>query len=52
MRDISLIYSNCLIQSRTFKVRLIQLKAGGEILPCAMAMNVSFYVLREKDSSL
>jgi len=39
---------NVLFQSETFKVRLIQLEAGGEIPPCAMAMNVIFCVLRGK----
>jgi len=37
-----------LFQNETFKVRLIQLEAGGEIPPCAMAMNVIFCVLRGK----
>ena len=39
---------NVLFQSGVFKVRLIQLEAGGEIPPCAMAMNVIFCVLRGK----
>jgi quercetin dioxygenase-like cupin family protein len=39
---------NVLFQNETFKVRLIQLEAGGEIPPCAMAMNVIFCVLRGK----
>jgi len=39
---------NVLFQSGAFKVRLIQLEAGGEIPPCAMAMNVIFCVLRGK----
>jgi len=39
---------NVLFQSRAFKVRLIQLEAGGEIPTCAMAMNVIFCVLRGK----
>ena len=39
---------NVLFQSGTFKVRLIQLEAGGEIPPCAMAMNVIFCVLQGK----
>ena len=37
---------NVLFQSGTFKVRLIQLAAGGEIPPCKMAMNVIFCVLQ------
>ena len=39
---------NVLFQSGTFKVRLIQLEAGGEIPPCEMAMNVIFCVLQGK----
>ena len=39
---------NVLFQSGAFKVRLIQLEAGGEIPPCTMAMNVIFCVLRGK----
>jgi len=39
---------NVLFQSGTTKVRLIQLDAGGEIPPCAMAMNVIFCVLQGK----
>ena len=39
---------NVLFQNEPFKVRLIQLKAGGEIPPCAMAMNVIFCVLQGK----
>jgi quercetin dioxygenase-like cupin family protein len=39
---------NVLFQNETFKVRLIQLAAGGEIPPCKMAMNVIFCVLRGK----
>jgi hypothetical protein len=39
---------NVLFQSGTFKVRLIQLKAGVEILPCTMAMDVIFCVLQGK----
>jgi quercetin dioxygenase-like cupin family protein len=39
---------NVLFQSETFKVRLIQVEAGGEIPPCAMAMNVIFCVLQGK----
>ena len=39
---------NVLFQSGTTKVRLIQLDAGGEIPPCAMAMNVIFCVLHGK----
>src|SRR4030042_6490304 len=39
---------NVLFQHETFKVRLIQLEAGGEIPPCAMAMNVIFCVLQGK----
>jgi quercetin dioxygenase-like cupin family protein len=37
---------NVLFQSGIFKVRLIQVEAGGEIPPCAMAMNVIFCVLQ------
>ena len=37
---------NVLFQSGTFKVRLIQLAAGGEIPPCVMAVNVIFCVLQ------
>jgi len=37
---------NVLFQNETFKIRLIQLEAGGEIVPCAMAMNVVFCVLQ------
>jgi len=39
---------NVLFHSGAFKVRLIQLEAGGEIPPCAMAMNVIFCVLQGK----
>ena len=39
---------NVLFQDETFKVRLIRLEAGGEIPPCAMAMNVIFCVLQGK----
>jgi quercetin dioxygenase-like cupin family protein len=39
---------NVLFQNETFKVRLIQLEAGEEIPPCAMAMNVIFCVLQGK----
>jgi quercetin dioxygenase-like cupin family protein len=39
---------NVIFQHETFKVRLIQLKAGGHIPPCAMAMNVIFCVLHGK----
>ena len=39
---------NVLSQSRTFKVRLIQLEAGGQIPPCKMEMNVIFCVLQGK----
>ncbi|PIV21841.1 MAG: hypothetical protein COS40_06615 [Deltaproteobacteria bacterium CG03_land_8_20_14_0_80_45_14] len=37
---------NVLFQSGVFKVRLIQLEAGGEIPPCNMAMNVLFCILQ------
>ena len=37
---------NVIFQSETFKVRLIQLEAGGEIPPCNMAMNVLFCILQ------
>jgi len=39
---------NVLSQSRTFKVRLIQLEAGGQIPPCKIEMNVIFCVLQGK----
>jgi mannose-6-phosphate isomerase-like protein (cupin superfamily) len=39
---------NVIFQSETFKVRLIQLGAGGEIPPCKMATNVIFCVLQGK----
>ena len=39
---------NVLFQSGTYKVRLIQLEAGGEIPRCAMVMNVLFCVLQGK----
>jgi quercetin dioxygenase-like cupin family protein len=39
---------NVLFQSNIFKVRLIQLDAGGEIPPCKMATNVIFCVLQGK----
>jgi len=39
---------NVLFQSNMFKVRLIQLDAGGEIPPCKMATNVIFCVLQGK----
>ena len=39
---------NVLFQSGTFKVRLIQLEAGGEIPPCGMATDVIFCVLQGK----
>src|SRR4030042_3376040 len=39
---------NLLFQDETFKVRLIQLEAGGEIPSCTMPMNVIFCVLQGK----
>jgi mannose-6-phosphate isomerase-like protein (cupin superfamily) len=39
---------NVLFQSGAFKVRLIQLEAGGEIPPCRMATDVIFCVLQGK----
>jgi len=39
---------NVLSQSGTFKVRLIQLEAGGEIPPCRMATDVIFCILQGK----
>ena len=39
---------NVLFQSEAFKIRLIQVEAGEEIPPCAMAMNVIFCILQGK----
>jgi mannose-6-phosphate isomerase-like protein (cupin superfamily) len=36
---------NVLFQAETFKIRMIQVEAGGEIPPCAMQMNVIFCIL-------
>mgnify|MGYP005840128277 FL=1 len=37
---------NVVFQSEAFKVRLIELEAGGEIPRCNMAMNVLFCILQ------
>ncbi len=37
---------NVIFQSEAFKVRLIQLEAGGEIPPCTITANVLFCVLQ------